>query len=234
MKQSKFDSELLFLDKYFIIFYISLSLLLTLSHAKTPDSDKWESSDDWNTPYETCKNKYCTHKDVFPIEWMELLGAVSLAITISLWNAAGIGGGGIIVTIGIILFHFSPKEAVAISNFVIFFGCITRYLRNFKNKHPLKDATAIDYGIVTCQLPLVMLGTFIGVQVNELLAETLVFILLFVTLIYLTYKAIMKGIDTYRKEKKAALMKLQEQPPVQGINISYSSYFLFLYFLIKF
>ena len=76
-----------------------------------------------------------------------------------------------------------------------------------------------------------MLGTFIGVQVNELLAETLVFILLFVTLIYLTYKAIMKGIDTYKKEKKAALMKLQEQPPVQGMNISCSSYFFIFIFL---
>mmetsp|Transcript_16157 Transcript_16157/g.14088 ORF Transcript_16157/g.14088 Transcript_16157/m.14088 type:complete len:127 (-) Transcript_16157:1258-1638(-) len=97
---------------------------------------------------------------------------------------------------------FTPKEAVAQSNFIIFFGCVTRYLKNFKNKHPLKDSTAIDYGIVTCMLPLVMLGTFIGVQVNELLPETLVFGLLFITLIYLTYKAILKAFATYKKEKK--------------------------------
>jgi len=148
---------------------------------------------------------------VFPVEWTELIGAALLGVTISLCNAAGIGGGGIIVTIAITLFMFSPKEAVALSNFVIFFGCVTRYIRNFKNKHPLKDATAIDYGIVTCQLPLVMLGTFTGVQINELLPETLVFILLFVTLIYLTYKAIVKAFDTSRKEKAALKKKEQEE-----------------------
>jgi uncharacterized membrane protein YfcA len=113
---------------------------------------------------------------VFRIEWSEFIGAIALAITISLCNAAGIGGGGIIMTIGISLFFFSPKEAVANSNIVIFFGCFTRYIRNFKNKHPLKDATCIDYGILTCQLPLVMLGTYIGVLINDVLPETVIFI----------------------------------------------------------
>lgn len=156
---------------------------------------------------------------MFPIEWTEFIGAILLAITIAFCNAAGIGGGGIIVTILITLFFFSPKEAVAASNTVIFFGCLTRYIRNFNHKHPLKDATAIDYGIVTCQLPLVMLGTYIGVLVNDILPETLVFILLFVTLIYLTYKAIMKGYGTYKSEKAAkAKIKFEENRLRTSLN----------------
>lgn len=130
-------------------------------------------------------------------------------VTIALCNAAGIGGGGIIVTIGLSLFQLTPKEAVALSNVVIFFGCVTRYIRNFNNKHPLKDATAIDYGIVTCQLPLVMLGTFIGVQVNELLPELLVFMLLFVTLLWLSYKGLVKAINSTKAEN-AEKKKKQE------------------------
>ena len=154
---------------------------------------------------------------MFPQEWRELLGALILAVAISLCNAAGIGGGGIIVTINVTLFQFTAKESIAMSNFVIFFGCVTRYIRNFNNKHPLKDATAIDYGIVTCQMPLVMLGTFIGVQINEILAETLVFILLFVTLLYLTYKAFRKAFDAYKKEKKLAQEKKdEERVPLRG------------------
>jgi uncharacterized membrane protein YfcA len=133
-----------------------------------------------------------------------------LGVSISLCNAAGIGGGGIIVTIGITLFHFTPKESVAISNTVIFFGCLTRYIRNFNHKHPLKDATAIDYGIVACQLPLVMLGTFIGVEVQQILPETLVHILLMVTLLYLTWKAVQKAFDTRKKEKEAAAKLLMQ------------------------
>mmetsp|Transcript_2659 Transcript_2659/g.3119 ORF Transcript_2659/g.3119 Transcript_2659/m.3119 type:complete len:451 (+) Transcript_2659:285-1637(+) len=115
---------------------------------------------------------------------------------------------------------FTPKEAVAQSNFIIFFGCVTRYLKNFKNKHPLKDSTAIDYGIVTCMLPLVMLGTFIGVQVNELLPETLVFGLLFITLIYLTYKAILKAFATYKKEKKETEAKKNIRRDTYAVNDS--------------
>uniref|UniRef100_A0A7S3NXP4 Sulfite exporter TauE/SafE family protein n=1 Tax=Euplotes crassus TaxID=5936 RepID=A0A7S3NXP4_EUPCR len=60
-------------------------------------------------------------------------------------------------------------------------------------------------------MPLVMLGTFIGVQINEILPETLVFILLFVTLLYLTYKAFVKAIDAYKKEKKIAQEKKEQK-----------------------
>lgn len=69
-------------------------------------------------------------------------------------------------------------------------------------------------------MPLVMLGTFIGVQINEILPETVVFILLFVTLLYLTYKAFMKAIDAYKKEKKIAQEKKEqkdeERVPLRG------------------
>lgn len=114
----------------------------------------------------------------------------------------------------------SAKEAVAMSNLTIFFGCLTRYIKTFKNKHPLKDSTSIDYGIVTCMLPLVMLGTTIGVQVNDLLPDTLVYILLFVTLLYLTYSSVAKSIETYKKETEATRkekMKLQKIE-TQSIN----------------
>lgn len=146
---------------------------------------------------------------MFPVYAAEFVGALSLGIAIALCNAAGIGGGGIVVTIGISLMMLSAKESVAMSNVTISFGCIVRYIKTFKNKHPLKDATSIDYGIVTCMLPLVMLGTTIGVQINDILPDTLVYILLFVTLLYLTYNTSMKSIETYRKESQA--MKKQRE-----------------------
>lgn len=85
---------------------------------------------------------------------------------------------------------------------------MTRFIINFNNKHPLKNATSIDYGVVTAQLPLVMLGTYLGVQVNELLAETLIFILLFLTFAALTYRSFKKAMAVTQKEK---LEKLERQ-----------------------
>lgn len=185
-----------------------------MAYARTPDSGVCTKEDQskCHPPYKVCDldTGFCEHKNVFPIEWPEFIGALLMGVTIALCNAAGIGGGGIVVTIGITLFFFSPKESVAMSNVVIFFGCITRFIRRFHEKHPLKDATAIDYNIVTCQLPLVMLGTYGGVLVNEFLPETLVFITLFVTLVYLTYNSMVTAINTRRKENQEIAKKRHE------------------------
>eukprot|EP00345_Euplotes_harpa_P000020 CAMPEP_0168319052 /NCGR_PEP_ID=MMETSP0213-20121227/833_1 /TAXON_ID=151035 /ORGANISM="Euplotes harpa, Strain FSP1.4" /LENGTH=440 /DNA_ID=CAMNT_0008320213 /DNA_START=326 /DNA_END=1648 /DNA_ORIENTATION=- len=111
----------------------------------------------------------------------------------------------------------SPKEAIANSNLVIFFGCVTRFIRNYNNKHPLKDATAIDYSVVTCQMPLLMSGTYIGVFLNEFLPEFLVFVLLFVTLVYLSYKGIQHSIEAWKKDNEA-IRKKKEQALANSIN----------------
>jgi len=50
---------------------------------------------------------------------LEFFGFIVLGIMIAFSNAAGIGGGGIIVPICIIFFQFSTKESVALSNFCI-------------------------------------------------------------------------------------------------------------------
>ena len=171
-----------------------------------------------NAPYNVWKEGFWVHKEVFPIEWLEFIGAIVLGVTIALWNASGIGGGGIIVTIGITMFMMSPKEAVANSNIVIFFGCVTRFVRNFNNKHPLKDATSIDYSVVTCQLPLLMLGTYIGVMLNEFLPDFLVFVLLFLTLLYLSYKGVQHSIEARKKENEAMKKKQEEKLLSSSIN----------------
>lgn len=137
---------------------------------------------------------------MFPIEYTELIGALLLFFTIAFCNAVGIEGGGFAVTIGITLFMFSPKEAAAISNVIIFFACLTRFIWNFNTKHPLKDAVAVNYNIVACQLPSALLGTLVGVHVYVILPEIIVFMLLFIVLSYMTYTAAMTAFQTSKKE----------------------------------
>ena len=203
-----------------------VALIIGMSVATiTPDSKTWDASTSWeNQPYLVCKDGYWQHKTVFPIEWLEFIGMIVLAVTIALWNASGIGGGGIIVTIGITMFMMSPKEAVANSNIVIFFGCVTRFVRRFNDKHPLKDATSIDYNIVTCQLPLLMLGTYIGVMLNEFLPDFLVFVLLFLTLLYLSYKGIIHAIEARKKENAEFKKKREAALANQSLNGKFIQY----------
>ena len=123
-----------------------------------------------------------------------------VAFTIALGNAVGIGGGAIIVTTGFTLFYFTTKQAVAVANMTIFFACVAGYLCNFHKKHPLKNATLVDYGIVQCQMPLIGLGTFIGVQANDLLPEFVMFIFLFLVLLYITFESVFKGLSMMKRE----------------------------------
>lgn len=169
---------------------------------KTPDSPVCESNDDCEYPFASCIDQFCIHKDVFPIEWQEILGAGIVFVAISLGNAVGIGGGAIIVTVGTSLFFFTIKQSVAVASMTIFFAMISGYLQNFSAKHPLKDATLVDYGIVQCQMPLIALGVFIGTEVSEILPGTAIFILLVLTLVFATLQTFQLAIETTRKERR--------------------------------
>jgi hypothetical protein len=46
------------------------------------------------------------HKDIIPIDPWEIGGIVSIVVLSALCNAAGIGGGGIMVPVLIVLFSF--------------------------------------------------------------------------------------------------------------------------------
>lgn len=102
---------------------------------------------------------------------MEIIGIVVLAILMMLCTVAGIGGGGVTVPLLSVFFSFEFKEATAISGFSILICSITRYFYNFKQKHPEKNAVAIDYGLAIVMLPTVMMGSFIGVIMNAMLPD---------------------------------------------------------------
>ena len=165
-----------------------------------------ESDSDCDPPYETCSASKgeCVHKSVFPLEALEFVGSFVLGIILALCNAAGVGGGGIVIPICIIFFRFSTTHSIALSNFNIFSASITRFILNFKSKHPLKlkKAVIVDYEACMLMLPAVLLGGLIGVQLNSILPDVVVLVLLTILLIFMTYKSVMQGIKKFRAENK--------------------------------
>ena len=100
---------------------------------------------------------------------------------IALCNVAGIGGGGINVSVWIILLGLTAKQSLAISSFCIFTGAFVRFLLNFKEKHPFREATSIDYTIVMMMFPMFLLGTMIGTKISIAVPD--VFLLAFTTIV---------------------------------------------------
>ena len=105
---------------------------------------------------------------------MEIGGTILLIIVIPLAVMGGIGGGGVMVPTLIYFFKLSTAQAVAVSNFTIFTGSITRYITTLYERHTEKDSPIIEYGLANIMLPTVLIGTVIGVWFNEALPEIIV------------------------------------------------------------
>ena len=132
---------------------------------------------------------------------MEFIGTMILPVLLGAANFGGIGGGGLIIPFLMTFWGFSTKESIAISNLTIAVGAVIRFLMTIKQKHPNKNATNIDYGIVIVMMPCVLLGTILGVLVNVSVSALILAIILTLLLMFLSGQSLRSAIMMYRNEK---------------------------------
>ena len=79
----------------------------------------------------------------------------------------------VVVPITIGLFHFSSKEAIAISSAIVFETAIIRFVFfSAWTKHPeAPGKTEIDYNTVRVVYPLFLIGSFLGVIFYIVMSE---------------------------------------------------------------
>ena len=93
---------------------------------------------------------------------------------------------------------------------------------NYKQSHPNKKAKSIDYGIVMVMLPMVLLGSIIGVMINTILPELVLLIGLTLLLIFLAVKSIMTSIKIRRKENRERQTDTEENEDERQQNSNQS------------
>ena len=92
-------------------------------------------------------------------------------------NACGVGGGGIVIPFLMIFFSIPIKECVPIVNFFGFIAGLTRFILNYKMKHPKKrHRLVIDYELVSLTLPISLMGTLLGIKIGEIMSPFIVMI----------------------------------------------------------
>ena len=105
----------------------------------------------------------CGHKDVFPTGMVEMIGVFTFAFVMGLCTVAGIGGGGIAISLIIAFFNFTTKPAVAISSLSILVCTMMRFFYNYKTMHPEKKGVIlVDYSLVTIMMPTTIAGSQFG------------------------------------------------------------------------
>ncbi len=132
---------------------------------------------------------------------------IVLFFLLTLASAGGIGGGGIIIPMLLLIGDFPTYYSVPLSVTAIFGGSIVRFVMLVMRDHPNASVkrNLIDFRIVLLMLPMALAGTTIGVLVNTVSPNWLVISVIFVTLTYVSYRTVKKGIQLHKKEKEANL-----------------------------
>lgn len=156
-------------------------------------------------------------------EWHHLMSPQLLECSIMLFfagvlcSAGGIGGGGIYVTVLMVSGMLSPRDAVPLSKAIVFFGSLSSLVLNLRRsagsgagRGEEARGTGIDADICRIVVPTALLGTLLGVCLNQNVSDSFVLI---------TLVTVLGGI-TCKVTKSTWLQFLEEEEAHKGTSFS--------------
>jgi uncharacterized membrane protein YfcA len=123
--------------------------------------------------------KKCGEKEFFPKpDAWDSIGVFLLAIEITAAQSGGLGGGPIMLSILLLCFDLCVPEIPAVSNSIVFMCSAARFfIVSMHLKHPRKKGYGvIDYDVLMIILPTALMGSKVGVLLNQLIAKVLLLI----------------------------------------------------------
>ncbi|KAE8699973.1 ATP-dependent DNA helicase DDM1-like [Hibiscus syriacus] len=151
--------------------------------------------------------------------WKIVIGTIVGFLGAALGSVGGVGGGGFFVPMLTLIIGFDPKSSTAISKCMIMGAAGSTVYYNLRLRHPTLEMPLIDYDLALLFQPMLMLGISIGVTLNILFADWMVTLLLIILFIGTSTKALIKGVETWKKEtvmKKEAARLEAEQSKADG------------------
>jgi len=93
-----------------------------------------------------------------------------------LCSAGGIGGGGVYVTLLMVVGRLAPHDAVPLSKAIVFLGSLSSLVLNLRKSAVTQNGEVatkclIDYSICRIVVPASLLGTLLGVLLNRIAAD---------------------------------------------------------------
>lgn len=150
--------------------------------------------------------------------WRIVVGSIVGFFGAALGSVGGVGGGGIFIPMLTLIIGFDPKSSTPISKCMITGAAGSTAYYNLRLRHPTLDMPLIDYDLALLFQPMLMLGISIGVAFNVMFADWMVTILLIILFIGTSTKALIKGVDTWKKETimKKEAAKILESSSTTG------------------
>jgi len=164
-----FKSKSIFL--LFVIFALTAKLAQAQECTITTDKNG-ETTDDCPSLY-TCVENECKHKDIFPLTFREVIGALCIMILSGFANSGGIGGGSILTPILLTIFGYSANKAIMLVYVLIFGGSLGNFLNVAFQRDVKTGKPIILYDFALIITPIMLLGSNIGVLLNRMIAPAI-------------------------------------------------------------
>ena len=156
-------------------------------------ADSYESSQQCPTLH-ICEDGYCVHKDIFPLTARETIGTIILMILAGIANAGGLGGGALLTPILLLIFNYSANKSIVIVYSIVFGASLGNFINNAFQRDPKTGKSYVNYDLSLACMPLMTLGTMIGILLNRMAAPILIIIGLTIVILY-------TGKKIYKKAK---------------------------------
>lgn len=184
----------------------------------TDDSDCSDNSGDHTKRCKLFKTNdrthaYCIEKDLFdPFTRTDIIATTMTLLITALGASCGVGGGGLLVPSFIVVVGLSPKHAIPLSKATIFGTSVANFWFNYHRKHSstsqcilsscidfywiliVKNGVPIiNYAMAAIMEPPTLIGAAIGVMLNHVVPNWLIFVLLISLLTTITLRTFIKG-----------------------------------------
>lgn len=198
-----------------LVFTVFLLLALPVFSILDTAGKKCKTDNNCSPPYYLCMDAICTRKPLFPMTGSEIGALVTMILILMFSVTVSIAGGVIIVPISVYLMGFSARQSVALSNCIIVMTAFIKYVMSLFRHNPVVSyKTIVDYNGAIIMVPTMSLFSTIGAVIATFLPDSLVLILLVVTILGSVATGVsnlIKYIKEYRTQNKVG-QKAQQVP----------------------
>lgn len=180
----------------------------------------------WDEPSETAQLGSTASEDYYrkqflPLDAMNVLGLLVMALMLVIATLAGVGGNVVILPVCLIFFRFEPKIAIAHTSMFAMVSSLTRVLFEKAEERIINKPALSNYHIAMIAGPPSVLGAFLGTTMNALSPETVIIGVALGLQIYLLIYSIGKYQIKKEEERKKELLqpmidKEEASVPISG------------------
>ncbi len=118
-----------------------------------------------------------------PLTLYEIIGYIGIFINAGLFQAAGMGGGELIVSYMLVIFRFDTKEAIFLTYAIMLGGAIGRFIFTSRERFGDTRRPIINYDLASLIIPCLLIGTLIGGVIKMMLPDLMILVVLSLLLI---------------------------------------------------